>query len=209
MCYTTTEPDLPYVNTQSGIRKEGDKNPQFRRALGDIKRFVITCAQNGTPVHKNFLRSLKQYCRFNDAELIVIPIRYKNPTSTWTKSQINAEVWAPELRSYLYNQRKKLCANLVLLGDVKTRPTATKPLSAFEAITAGESGILGHTKLQLLTVPTPQGRYPKILTTTGAVTVKNYTESKSGMLGELHHFLGACAVDIVGGNFFMRQVIAD
>jgi len=209
VCYTTTEPDLPYVNTQSGIRKEGDKNPQFRRPLGDIKRFIITAAQNGTPVHKNFLRSLKQYCRFNDAELIVIPIRYKNPTSSWTQSQINAEVWAPELKTYLYNQRKKLNANLVLLADIKTRPTATKPLSAFEAITAGESGILGHTKLQLLTVPTPQGRYPKILTTTGAVTVKNYTDSKAGKLGEFHHCLGACAVDIIGSKFFMRQVNAD
>jgi len=207
-CYTTTDPDLPYVNTQSGAPAEGDKNPQFRRPLGGIKRFVITSAQNATPIHQDFFKSLKQYCAFNDAELVVIPIRYKNPTSRWTKSQINAELWAQELDPYLYNQRKKLNDNLVLLGDVKTRPTATKPLSAFESMSGGESAILGHTKLQLLTVPTPQGQYPKILTTTGAVTVKNYTDSKAGKLGEFHHTLGACAVDISGKKFFMRQINA-
>lgn len=208
VCYTTTDPSLPYVNTPSGIPDAADANPQFRRSLGGIKRFVITAAQNGTPVHKGFLEALKQYCAFNGAELVVIPIRYKNPTSMWSESQSGAMVWADELKGYLYNQRKKLNDNLVLLADIKTLPTATKPLSAFEAITAGESGILGHTKLQLLTVPTPQGRLPKILTTTGAVTVKNYTDSKAGKLGEFHHTLGACAVDIVGKKFFMRQINA-
>lgn len=208
VCYSTTDPTLPYVNTQSGLPDEADPNPQFRRPLGGIKRFVITAAQNATPVHDGFLDSLKQYCAFNSAELVVIPIRYKNPTSSWSQSQANAQVWANELQPYLYNQRKKLNDNLILLGDIKTRPTATRPLSAFEAITAGESGILGHTKLQLLTVPTPQGRQPKLLTTTGACTVKNYTDSKAGKLGEFHHTLGACAVDIVGKKFFLRQINA-
>lgn len=207
-CYSTTDPTLPYVNTQSGRPEDSDPNPQFRRPLGGITRFVITAAQNATPVHDGFLKSLKQYCAFNNAELVVIPIRYKNPTSTWAASQSGELTWEAVLQPYLYNQRKKLNDNLVLLADIKTRPTATRPLSAFEAITEGESGILGHTKLQLLTVPTPLGQLPKILTTTGAVTVKNYTDSKAGKLGEFHHCLGACAVDIIGKKFFMRQINA-
>lgn len=208
ICYTTTDPDLPYVNTQSGTPDKADPNPQFRRPLGGIKRFVITAAQNATPVHTPFFEALKQYCKFNDAELVVIPIRYKNPTSRWEESQTNAQIWDDVLEPYLYNQRKKLNDNLILLADIKTRPTAERPLSGFEAITAGESGILGHTKLQLTTIPTPQNMYPKLLTTTGAVTVKNYTDSKAGKKGEFHHTLGACAVDIVGKKFFMRQINA-
>lgn len=208
VCYGTTEPDLPYVNTQSGLPAEGDKNPQFRRPLGGIKRFVITAAQNATPVHTAFFESLKQYCAFNDAELVVIPIRYRNPTSRFSQSQVGAEIWAPELVPYLYNQRKKLNDNLVLLGDAKTVPTASQPLGRFEAVTHGESCIIGHTKLQLKTIPVPSGRYPKILTTTGAVTVKNYTDSKAGKIGEFHHTMGACAVDIVGKKFHMRQINA-
>lgn len=207
--YTTTDPSAP-ARSQGGEKTKVQNKPlKFKRKLGGVKRFVITAAQNGTPVHMPFLAALERYCGFNDAELIVIPIRYKNPTSTWTASQVNEQVWDPLVKPYLYNQRKKLCPSLVLLADIKTRPTAEKPLSSFESITHGESGILGHTKLQLTTIPTPQGRYPKVLTTTGAITVANYTDSKAGKKGEFHHTLGAVAVDVVGKKFFMRQINAD
>lgn len=206
-CYTTTNPDAPYRD-QAGRAKEPDKNPQFRRALGGIKRFVITSAQNATPIHEDFFKSLQVFCKHNDAELVVIPLRYKNPTSRWTASQEGAEVWDTILTPYLYNQRKKLNDNLILLADIKTVPTADRPLTGFEAITHGESGILGHTKLQLTTVPTPSHRYPKLLTTTGACTVPNYTDSKAGKKGEFHHTLGAAVVEISGSKFFLRQINA-
>ena len=207
LCYTTTNPDVPYRG-QGGIAKEPDQNPQFRRPLGGIKRFVITAAQNATPIHDDFFASLMTYCDFNDAELVVIPIRYKNPTSRFTQSQENAEIWDPAVTPYLYNQRKKLNENLALIGDIKTIPTATKPLSGFESITGASSGIFGHTKLQMTCVPTPQGRYPKMLLTTGAVTVKNYTDSKAGKKGEFHHALAATVVEIIGKKFFVRHVNA-
>ena len=79
-CYTTTNPDAPYRD-QKGDPREIDKNPQFRRKLSDIKRFIITTAQNATPTHMDFFESLERYAKYNDAELVVIPVRYKNPTS--------------------------------------------------------------------------------------------------------------------------------
>ena len=206
VCYTTTNPDAPYRDQGSRAR-DPDKNPQFKRKLGGLKRFVITAAQNGTPLHKGFFDSLQQYCDYNDAELVVIPLRYKNPTSRWTAAQENEEVWADELVPYLYNQRKKLNENLTLLADIKTVPTAVRPLTGFESITHGESGILGHTKVQLTTVPVPAGRYPKLLTTTGACTVANYSDTKAGKKGEFHHTLGACVVELHGSKFFLRQLI--
>lgn len=209
MCYTTVSPDVATPLKSNGEPSEAVlRNPQFKRKLGKVKRLVITAAQNATPVHTGFFESLQQYCKYNDAELIVIPIRYKNPTSRWTDSQEGLEKWTPVLEPYLYNQRKKLNANLVLLGDIKTVPTATKPLTGFESVTHGESGILGHTKLQMTTIPTPSHKLPKIMTTTGACTVKNYTDSKAGKKGEFHHTIGACAVEIVGSQFFMRQINA-
>lgn len=207
VCYTTTNPDAPYRDQGGRAREGAAKNPQFRRKLSGIKRFVITSAQNATPIHEAFWGSLKEYVRFNEAELVVIPLRYKNPTSKWGPSQENEEVWDPAVQEHLYNQRKKLNDNLVLLADIKTVPTADRPLTGFESITHGESGILGHTKIQLTTVPVPAGRYPKILTTTGACTVPNYTDSKAGKKGEFHHTLGACVVEILGSKFFMRQII--
>ena len=206
-CYSTTNPDAPYRG-QNGRARDPDANPQFKRKLGGIKRFVITSAQNATPVHTGFFKSLLQFCAYNSAELVVIPIRYKNPTSRWTHSQEGAEVWADELQPYLYNQRKKLNENLSLLADIKTVPTATKPLSGFESITGHSSGIFGHTKLQMQCIATPQDRYPKILSTTGACTVENYTDSKAGKKGEFHHSLAALVVEIRGKKFFMRHINA-
>lgn len=174
-----------------------------------MRRLLITSAQNATPVHEKFFASLEQAARHLGAELIVIPIRYKNPTSRWTLSQANAEVWAKEVLVYLDNQRRRLNANLTLLGDIKTVPTASSPLTGFDAISAGESAILGHTKLQLKVIPTPGNKLPKILTTTGACTVANYTDSKAGKIGEFHHVLGAVVVELEDKVFHMRHVSAD
>lgn len=182
----------------------------FDRVLAKgVKRFIITAAQNATPVHANFFAALKVAARHLDAELLIVPIRYKNPTSAWSGSQQNAEYWAAEARPFLWNQRLMLNPNLVLLGDVKTQPTAAQPLSGFEAITMGESGILAHTKIQLRSIATPQNRMAKLLVTTGACTLPNYTDSKTGKLGEFHHTLGAVLVEVKGKKFFLRHINAD
>ncbi len=174
-----------------------------------IKRYIITAAQNATPVHKNFLSSMLTACKHLKAELIVIPLRYKNPTSRWSGSRANDEVWADEIQSYLCEERKKLNPNLVLVGDVKIQPTASDPLSGFEALTHGESCILGHTKIAFKTIPVPAGKLPKIITSTGACTVRNYTDSKAGAIGAFHHVLGAVMVETKGKSFHLRQIAAD
>lgn len=208
-CYSTTNPKGSAVRKQDGSTVKKGKTPIFKRTLGGVNRFIVTAAQNATPAHKGFLKALETACNHLNAELLVVPIRYKNPTSRWPESQANEDIWAPEVAPYLFNQRKALNKNLILLGDVKVQPTATHPLTGFEALTHGESGILAHTKLQLRTVATPQSQLPKILTATGACTVPNYTDSKAGALGEFHHTLGAAMVEVRGKTFHLRQINAD
>ncbi|KKL64446.1 hypothetical protein LCGC14_2164940, partial [marine sediment metagenome] len=103
---------------------------------------------------------------------------------------------------YLYEQKRKLNRNLIVRADVKTQPTAGDPLTGMEGMTQGESGIFGHTKLRLKCVATPQDKMPKILTTTGACTVSNYTDSTAGKKGEHHHVLGAVVVEIKNDKVF-------
>jgi hypothetical protein len=181
---------------------------RFARPL-EGRRFIITAAQNATPVHPEFWKSLEVAAKHLGAELVVIPLRYRNPTSVWSKDQEDHEWWAEEVTPYLFNVRKKLNANLVIAGDVKTQPTASSPLSGFESLTGAESCILGHTKMQFRSVPVPTGRFPKLLTTTGACTKPNFTDSKAGKLGHFHHFLGALLVEIDGRRFHLRQLNAD
>lgn len=206
-CYQTTNPKAP-CRKQSGKSVEPEAKIEFKQK-GMGQTVVITWAQNATPIHKGFvLGSLPAFCKERNATLIVIPGRYKNATSRWTASQENEQWWDKALTPFLHNQRTKLNKNLVLLGDISTQPTAVTPLSGFESITHGESGILGHPKLQMTVIPTPHQRLPKILTTTGACTVANYTDSKAGKKGGFHHVIGAVVVELDGGVFHLRHINA-
>lgn len=169
-------------------------------------RYVITCAQNATPVFKQGLESLRRYCKHNKATLIVVPIRYHNPTSTWTKQDESSDWWAREISADIVNTRVELNSNLVLLADIRIQPTAVRPTSGMETFCGGQSTIIGHPKLEVVTIPTPQNQLAKIIHTTGAITVENYTDSKAGKKGEHHHAFGAIVVEVVGDRFFIRQL---
>jgi hypothetical protein len=174
-----------------------------------VARYVITSAQNATAVNDAFLASLLTYCKHRDAKLLVIPYRYKNPTSMWSQKAQDDDWWASGLAQYLIDRRVDICANLVLLADIKTQPTASRPLLGFETLTGGKSAIVGHPKLELISVPTPQHRMAKILTTTGSVTKKNYIPGKAGKKAEHHHTFGAAVVEVKGDNrFHLRQINA-
>lgn len=174
------------------------------------KRFIVTAAQNGTPVNAVWWKVLLHMSKVLNAELLVIPLRYKNPTSHWSASASNDEYWVPEVMPYLWNQRAALNKNLTILGDIKTQPTAVSPLTGFEAFATSSSGIIGHTKVQLKAVPSPSNKMAKVMTTTGACTVPNYTDSRAGAVGEFHHSLSAILVEIESPvHFFMRHLHFD
>jgi hypothetical protein len=207
-CYSTTRPEGKTARKQDGSPQRSKKIPLFKRALKGVTRFLVTAAQNGTPAHKGFVDSLESAANHLNAEIIAIPLMYKNTDSKYPASQANEPVWADEVQAYLCNQRKKLNPNLILMGDVKTLPTATSPLTGFEAMSHGESAIYGHTKLQLRSIPTPQSSMPKLLTTTGACTLPNMTDSRAGKLGDFHTTAGAALVEVQGKAFHLRQINA-
>lgn len=172
-------------------------------------RYVITCAQNATPVFKTGLNALRLYCQWNSAELIVVPIRYHNPTSTWTQGDEKQDWWASEIQNDLMDKRVELNSNLVLLADIRIQPTAVRPTSGMETFCGGQSTIIGHPKLETVTIPTPQHHLAKIIHTTGAITVDNYSDSKAGKKGEHHHTFGALVVEVDGDRFHIRQLNLD
>lgn len=190
------------------VASEQAEDKRYTRPLS-AQRYLITSAQNATGVHSAFWETLEVAAAHMKAELVVVPFRYKNPTSVWTNDQERDDWWASETEPHLYNVRKKLNDNLILAADIKIQPTASSPLSGFESLTGAESCIIGHPKMQLRSIAVPGGRYPKLLTTTGCCTRKNYVDSKAGKLGSFHHHLGAIVVEIVGKKFRLRQIEAD
>lgn len=185
---------------------DGSNPEKFNITKGSV---VVTWAQNDTPVFTAGLKSLKTFCEHNDAQLVVIPGRYKNPTSVWTKDQEEGEQWSQEVMPYLNGTRTDINSNLTLCGDVKIQPTATKPLSGLTTLTGAMSCIYGHPQITVESVPTPQSKMAKLCMTTGAITKPNFTDSKAGIKGEFHHQYGACFVQTDGERFYTRQLCID
>lgn len=222
-CYSFSSDDGPVygaINKVGGVVRVTEEPPGVKPLRDTVrslhafmakpgkKRLVITGAQNATAVHGPFLKSLLTFCRVNDAQLVVIPYRYRNPTSRWSERAQTDDWWDPALAPYLYDERVRLNENLELLGDIKTQPTASRPTGGFETITGPRSAIIAHPKLELVTIPTPAHRLPKIVTTTGVITERNYIESKAGKKAEFHHTFGAALVELDGKLFHLRQINA-
>lgn len=170
-----------------------------------MKTYLITWAQNQTPIHQDFLAALKQHA----GKLLVVAGHYHNPTSRFEAFADGEAAWAPEVLKHLVDEETVLCPNLKLFANIRTQPTAGRPLSGLEVYVGKNSAIIGHPKRAFSTVATTT-RWPRVLASTGAVTLPNYSKSKAGAKGAAHHVLGALVVEVdTDGAYFIRQITWD
>lgn len=186
-----------------------------KREVRKSKAYFITWAQAETAVHKGFLENLEAYANLHNAEIIVQAGRYKNPNSIESNKYLKSKeksrgTWDASIRKYLYANRISLNSYLSILADVKVQPTAVMPLSGLGSFTGRESSILPHPKVQLESLPILDGYKHKLMLSTGAVTVPNYTDTKAGKKGEFHHQIGFVVAEIFDNkDFQVRQIQAD
>lgn len=218
------ELDIPYTDSLrrrvSEWAKDGGRtlspekqSEQFEEArkhrINTSKKYhIFTSAQNATPIHTNFWQNLKAYAEHLGADLHVVAYRYKNPTSMFVDK--DHDWWDTAVVPYLDAARHSVHKYMMVLSDVKTQPTAVNPLSGMRGISGMESCIIGHPKMCLESVPVLNGYPNKLLLTTGACTIPNYTDSAAGKKGEFHHQYGAVVLEIQDDNtFHVRQITAD
>jgi hypothetical protein len=210
-------PPAPAVQRKAAYRNERTAaqiraraiSAGFRYTLPRSNRFVITSAQDGSPLHEGFFGALLKYCELNDAELVVIPYLYRAlQARKQEEKEVHAERWSEALRPYLFAGRFAVNQDFVIMGDVKISPTKQSPLSALDSMTLGASAVFGHPKLELKTVPTLNSDKPTILTTTGVVTQTDYVDALSSKIAEFHHTQGAIVVETDGDWFTLRQLNA-
>lgn len=188
-----------------------DPGPQpvaHRLANSQAKVFVVTYAQNATPVHPGVLTALHAYCEHRLAELIVIAGRYHNPTSVWSRKMQHQDWWDKELHPWLFQGRALIANRVQIVGDMSIQPTAVRPLSGLEVFSGEYNCIFGHPRLQMITVATGQRRYPRILQTTGACTIRNYVPAKAGKKAAAHHVFGATVIERDGPLCHIRNLNA-
>ena len=180
--------------------------PAKNREIRDgCKYIIVSCAQNATPINSAVWATMMKYKDFLSAEVLIIPIRYKNVTSVHT--EYKQDWWDERVVPYLDLKRRTVSENLVVLSDLYIQPTSAFPLNGLSDFGDGASCIIGHPKMHLRAYSVLEGQHRKNFYTTGAVTIKNYTESIRGAIGEAHHQLGFALVEISpNGSHHVRQV---
>lgn len=169
--------------------------------------YIVTWAQSSTPIHKEFWKNIQAYAKFLNAEIHVILGRYKNPTSIFPDR--DKEYWSPEILPYADANRHDIHKYFSILSDIKISPTATYPLSSLEQLTNIKSCVVGHSRVDFQCLPKLEGYKNKLMFSTGALTVENYTDSKAGKKGEFHHTFGFTLIEIKDKEtFFARQITA-
>lgn len=187
------------------------------RLAGD--RFVFTCAQNNTDVHPQFWETLQTFCAHNNAQLGVAKISYNK--GGWQKhggisknKSVGLEdegLWYdPKIIPFEIYQQVKVADGLVFCGELDILPTAIYPLNGLDNYTGMHSAIVPHVKMQMQSFATMKHDPAKLLYTTGACTLRNYIQRRSGQIAEYNHVYGAVYVEVDSdGDWFVRQLNAD
>lgn len=171
------------------------------------KKYIISSATSKTQINREFFNALLGYTEFIDAELIIMPVYYKNISLMSHRTEID-ESFIPEVEQYLHTDRANLNNNLVLMCDIPISPTAKHPLTGFDTISGDRSAIFGSPNLAMTAIATPSLKLPKLLYTTGSISKPNYSRTKMGKIGESHHTNSALIIELEDENIFhIRNLI--
>jgi hypothetical protein len=176
--------------------------------LGKVHRFILTSAQDDTPVHDAFLTNLIAYADHIGAELGIGGYTYQ--LGLFEDHAVATAVYDPAIAPYLDFDRVHLTDTLLWVGDANVLPTTANPLAGWTTANRGQHVIIPHARVALESIPRMQGQPPRYAISTGTVTRPSYTPRASGRKALFHHTYGALVVEIdVDGEVFPRHIIAD
>ncbi len=185
-------------------------------AKGEIKRYVLTCAQNNTLLHNPTWDALQTLVAYHDAQLLVSTFTYvKNKDgsakrNTQKRSDTQRAWYDERIEPYVSDEMVQLAKGLVWNGHFNNWPTASEPLSSLQNYNARSSSIFPHVRQHMTSVATSPSDAAKLQYTTGAVTKINYIQRKAGLKAEFDHVYGALLVEVdYMGRWWVRQLSTD
>lgn len=197
-------------------------------AEGQVKRYLLTCAQSNTYLNDNVWDTLLGIAKYYGAELHISRFSY-NKGAYLNRGNLQKpgafeideeddyaftddhKMWFdPRIVKYASDTRLELAPGLVFCGEMNILPTAVRPLSSLESYTGRKSSIVPHVKFAMESIASANREAPKFMYTTGTVTFKNYIQKKAGQKAEFHHCYGALLVEVNSkGDWWVRQLNAD
>lgn len=176
------------------------------------KRFVITTAVVGCPVHEGFLDSIHTYCKDKKAMLLVLPAADPASTGDWNLD--------PDLgtESIVFGDLA-LNSNLFLCS-IKLSAKQIDPTTGLDRIGQRQgSFIYASPKQRLKFMPVSNIKHPHAEMTTGAITLprylsiditEKYMSDRTAYIANHDHVIGAIIVEVVDKNrYHFRQIQAD
>lgn len=190
-----------------GAAEENRRGPQ---------RYIFTSAQNNTQVHHAFLANLEALAAEISAKLVVSfnvydQAGYRGLVVKGDRKRHRRELWWDKaVQPYVVNHRVIVAPQMTFCGELDILATAKRPLSGMESYCRRSSIIIPHNRLEFRCVETRKGHFPKEMHTTGACTVRNFIQRKTGQLAAFHHVLGALLVEVQPetGYFYVHHLNA-
>lgn len=172
----------------------------------DVAAYKHVVASN---VNLPALRAVKNFIKRQKAELIVMPMNaHTKPLHSQPRH------YDPELLPYIDNFATEYIFNTHLKAvELKINPQQIKPLTGLFRIRGYEdtntfktSMIVAHTKQDLETHATGNNSHPRVIHSTGVITLPRYQENRIGKIAKNQHVMGGLIVEIDDDKFWIRQV---
>jgi len=180
----------------------------IKKKVKKHKKFVVTTAISCCDINKQFLETIENYCKLNNALLLIIPV-YDNTNN------INQN-FDPLLNNKNIVSNELLLNSNVCISDIKISPKFVDPVTSLDRLgNRDHSFIYGSPKQRLTFVPNENDKYPLALMTTGAITNPSYLttsskNTKSSYMAKNDHIMGGVIIELIDDKFFhFRQIQLD
>lgn len=161
---------------------------------GEIKRYILTSAQNNTHVHTPVWKSLLALAKHYNAEIMVGTFTYnqnafgKLSVKRGKDKSREKKLWYDQkVVPYIVDKRHLIANHLCWCGEMNILPTAVRPLTGFDSYTGRSSAIFPQVKFAMESIATGRKENTKFNYTTGTVTQRNYIQKREGLKAEFHH----------------------
>lgn len=200
----------------AGGKRHANPEKKSLPHTGQIKRYILTSAQNNTYVHKTFWANLQAMAKHYGAQVLVGTFSYnqnnfgKLAVKQGTKKAYEHTLWFdPILKPFMSDEQFELAPGLTWCGNMNILPTEDNPIAGLETYGGANSVIFPHVKIEMRSIATTPDMAPKMIYTTGTVTLMNYLQKKLGIKAEHHHRYAFLLVEVdAEGNWWARQVAA-
>lgn len=189
-----------------------DKNlDKLNRRIKKHKRFVITTAVSGQQAHAGFLASIRQYCKHNNAKLLILPSH--DPAHN-LDNEIDWHFDPSVLEDDLVFEETPLNSNFFISG-IRVTAKQINPITGLNELSQTKGSFISASPKQFLEYDAVSAsKFPHARMTSGACTLPNYASTRgnsqrSSYIANFQHVIGAVIVEIVNDDIYhFRQVQA-